>query len=443
MIWGLGLVAFALLGLGAALAYVLGAAGIAGFWLAGQERQLAALPQRLISQVDSFTFLAMPLFILAAEMMTRSGVTRALIDLAALAFRRVRGGLGHVNVATSVFFAGLSGSAVADAAALSTTLVPAMEERGYTRRYAAAITAASAMIGPIIPPSIILIVYGAFMNVSVAALFAGGILPGLLLAVALIAANAFFAWRDDHPAGVRDDAAPRSGVLLRGLPALALPAIIVAGVVFGVVTPTESAVLAVLAAAVLAAAYLRIDAGLSRGALVRRTARVATEALAATAILTGAIFAILFAAAVVGHLLAIQGAPAAVADFAQSLALGMWGSLILLVLILLVAGMVIDITMALVLLVPVLAPAVVAQGVDALHLGIVVCFTLTLGLVTPPLGGVLMVVATVARVPYAALALAVLPFVAVEIAVLACLMAFPEIVLALPRALALWGQPRP
>lgn len=440
MIWALGLVLLGLLGLGAALAHVFGAAGIAGFWLTGQERQLAALPQRLISQVDSFTFLAMPLFILAAEMMTRSGVTRALIDLATLAFRRMRGGLGHVNVATSVFFAGISGSAVADAAALSTTLVPTMEERGYSRRYAAAITAASAMIGPIIPPSIILIVYGAFMNVSVAALFAAGILPGLLLAAALIATNAVFAWRDGHPTGARADAPLGAAVLARGLPALMLPAIIVAGIVFGVVTPTESAVLAVLAAAGLAAVYLRIDAGLAGAELARRTLAVAGQALAATAILTGAIFAILFAAAVAGHLLAIQGAPAAVAAFAQSFGLGLWGSMLLLVVILLVAGMVIDITMALVLLVPVLAPAVVALGADPLHLGIVICFTLTLGLITPPLGGVLMVVATVARIPYASLAVAILPFVAVEVAVLACLVAFPEIVLVLPRALALWGQ---
>lgn len=441
MIWALALALVGLLGLGAALAHVFGAAGIAGFWLTGQERQLAALPQRLISQVDSFTFLAMPMFILAAEMMTRSGVTRALIDLATLAFWRVRGGLGHVNVATSVFFAGISGSAVADAAALSTTLVPAMEERGYSRRYAAAITAASAMIGPIIPPSIILIVYGAFMNVSVAALFAAGILPGLMLAAALIAANAVFAWRDNHPTGTRQGAPAGAAVLVRGLPALLLPAIIVAGIVFGVVTPTESAVLAVLAAAGLAALYLRLDAGLAGRALARRTAAVTGEALAATAILTGAIFAILFAAAVAGHLLAIQGAPAAVAGFAQSFGLGIWGSMVLLVAILLVAGMVIDITMALVLLVPVLAPAVVALGADPLHLGIVICFTLTLGLVTPPLGGVLMVVATVARIPYASLAVAILPFVAVEVAVLACLVAFPDIVLVLPRALGLWDQP--
>lgn len=441
MYWLLGLVSLGFLGLGAALAYVLGAMGIFGFWISGEERQLAALPQRLISQVDSFTFLAMPLFILAAEMMTRSGVTRALIDLATLGFRRVRGGLGHVNVATSVFFAGISGSAVADAASLSTTLVPAMEERGYTRSYAAAITAASAIIGPIIPPSIIMIVYGAFMNVSVAALFAGGILPGLLLAGSLIAANAYFAWRDNHPTGARPDAPGGLVVLARGLPALFLPGIIVAGIVFGVVTPTESAVLAVLAAAGLSALYLWLDTGVTGRALLARTLGVFSGGLSATAILTGAIFAILFAAAVAGHLLALMGAPAAVAGFAQSFDLGMWGSLVLLVVILLVAGMVIDITMALVLLVPVLAPAVVELGADPLHLGIVICFTLTLGLVTPPLGGVLMVVSTIARIPYVTLAIAVLPFVAIEIVVLAALVAFPEIVLFLPRALGLWDQP--
>lgn len=438
MAWALAALSMLALLFGVAIAYVFGAAAMGGFVLLGHERFLAALPQRLMSQVDSFTFLAMPLFILAAEMMTRSGVTRALIDLASYLFRHTRGGLGNVNVGTSVFFAGISGSAVADAAALSTTLVPAMEERGYDRRYAAALTAASAMIGPIIPPSIILIIYGAFMNVSVAALFAAGILPGLLLGAALIAFNILLAWRNGHPTGAQPGDPAGLPVVLRALPALGLPVVIVSGIVFGIATPTESAVVAVVAAAALAGLYLHLDEGLDAATLLRRVATILHEALQSTAILTGAIFAILFASSAAGYLLAIENAPAAIAAFVTGTELSAGGFLVALLALLLVAGMVIDVTMALVLFVPLVAPAAVAMGADPLHLGILICFTLTLGLITPPFGACLMVVATVARVPYPRLALAILPFIAVEIVVLAVLVAFPEISLSLPRALDLW-----
>lgn len=438
MAWGLAAFAIVALLCGVAIAYVFGAVTTGGFVALGHERYLAALPQRLIGQVDSFTFLAMPLFILAAEMMTRSGVTRALIDLANHLFRGTRGGLGNVNVGTSVFFAGISGSAVADAAALSRTLVPAMEERGYSRRYAAAITAASAMIGPIIPPSIILIIYGAFMNVSVAALFAAGILPGLLLASALVVANFFFAWREGHPSGVPAGAAAGRQVVLRALPALALPVVIVSGIVFGVATPTESAVIAVLAAATLAGFYLNRDEGIGGRVLWARVQSILFKALESTAVLTGAIFAILFASSAAGYLLAIESAPAAITGMVAEMELSAMAYLVALLVLLLVIGMIIDVTMALVLFVPLVAPAAVTLGADPLHLGILICFTLTLGLITPPFGACLMIVATVARVPYATLAVAILPFIAVEVLVLGILTLFPDIVLVVPRALDLW-----
>ena len=181
------------------------------------------------------------LFILAGELMNRGGVTKSLIDLSMALIGRLRGGLGHVNIMTSVFFAGISGSAVADAAALSNTLVPAMRERGYTAEYAGAITAASSIIGPIVPPSIILIFYGALMQTSVAALFVAGIMPGLLLAAALFAVNGFFAWRDDHPRVEKGDAPNLFAAIFAALPALCLPIIIVGGIILGWMTPTEAA----------------------------------------------------------------------------------------------------------------------------------------------------------------------------------------------------------
>ena len=199
MIWLAVIALGVLLASGLGLAYVVGATAVLSFFLTDHARYLAILPQKVFSQISVFALLSMPLFILAGELMNRGGVTKTLIDVSMAMVGRIRGGLGHVNIMTSVFFAGISGSAIADAASLSNTLVPAMQERGYSRLYAGAITAASSIIGPIVPPSIILIFYGAIMQTSVAALFVAGILPGLLLAAALFAMNSYFAVRDDHP----------------------------------------------------------------------------------------------------------------------------------------------------------------------------------------------------------------------------------------------------
>jgi len=175
--WIVALVFAVLLLSGTAFAYLMGAVSVVSFLVADKAPYLSILPQRIFAQLDVFAFMAMPLFILTAEIMSRAGVTRSLIDFALSLVGRFRGGLGHVNILTSVFFAGISGSAVADSAALSRTFVPAMAERGYDRVYAGAVTAASSMIGPIIPPSIILIFYGALMSTSVTALFIAGIVP--------------------------------------------------------------------------------------------------------------------------------------------------------------------------------------------------------------------------------------------------------------------------
>ena len=178
---------------GSAIAYLIGASTVIAFLLTGNGEFLAALPQRVLSQLDVFAFMAMPLFILVGDLMNRGGVATALIDLAMSLMGRLKGGLGHVNILTSMFFAGVSGSATADAAAMSNTLVPAMLKRGYSLEYAAAVTAASSVVGPVIPPSVILIFYGAIMGVSVTALFVAAIVPGVLLGITLLLVNGVIA----------------------------------------------------------------------------------------------------------------------------------------------------------------------------------------------------------------------------------------------------------
>jgi len=427
MIWIVPVIAALLLTSGLALAYMIGAASVIAFVVTDNARYLAILPQQIFSKIDVFALMAMPLFILAGEIMNRGGITRALIDLSMALVGRLRGGLGHVNIMTSVFFAGISGSAVADAAALSNTLVPEMRAQGYTNAYASAITAASSIIGPIIPPSIILIFYGALMGTSVTALFLAGILPGLLLAAALFLVNAFYAWRDDHPKMSREEAPRLLPTLRRSAPALLLPLIIVGGIVFGLATPTEAAGIAVFAALGAGMFY----GGISRQGLI--------DSLRRTATLSGSIFMLITAVAALGHLGALERLPETIAATVTDLGLGPLEYLIVLNVIFLLAGMVLDIPVALALLVPLLAPVALAQGADPVHLGIVLCFNLCIGLVSPPLGGCLLVVSAVAQIDYWRLARAVIPFVLVEVVVLAILVAFPEISLVLPRAFGLVG----
>lgn len=424
---------------GVAVSYIAGASAVLAFIALDQARFLAVLPQRVFSQLDVFTFLAMPLFILAGEAMNRGGVTRILINFALLLVGRFKGGLGYVNITTSVFIAGISGSAVADAAATSNTLVPAMKEKGYKADFAAALTAASCVIGPIIPPSIAMIFYGAIMNVSVAAMFAGGIIPGLLVALFLFAYNFWIAQRDDHPGGSNATLPPVRETLLKAIPALAIPITVAGGIIFGFVTPTEAAAIAVLIAVTLIYVYGRLDGAPNKCAL-GETKRICSDALERSVTLTGSIFILLVAAAVFGYLMAILQVPEAISVIVTEVGLPPVGYLLLASAVLFIAGMFLDISMALVLLVPVLIPTAIAGGADPVHVGVISCLNLTLGLISPPFGGCLMVISATTGVSYARLSLAILPFLAVEVLLLIILILLPEITLALPRALGLLSQ---
>tara|TARA_R110002049_G_scaffold70251_1_gene181535 strand:- start:22554 stop:23837 length:1284 start_codon:yes stop_codon:yes gene_type:complete len=418
---------FTLLGLlaGSAIAYVIGASAILTFFAAGREGFMAALPQRLFSQLDVFAFLAMPLFIFAGDLMNRGGLARALIDFCMSFLGRLKGGLGHVNVLTSVFFAGVSGSAVSDAAALGNSLVPEMQRRGYSLSYASAITGASSIIGPIIPPSSILIFYGALMETNVTALFAAGIVPGLLLATVLMAMNAFYAYRDDHPGG-RDDIVPRFiPSLLKALPAMLLPVIILGGTLFGFMTPAEAAAVAVVAA---------LGVGFAYGNMTLKDVGASIER---TAVLLGALFIILCAISTFSYLAALLQWPQAISRTVMAWGLGPLQYLMLVNVIFLIAGMLMDVKAAVALFAPIFVPVALAMGVDPVHLGIVICFNITTGLLSPPLGGVLLILATTVRMDYWKLIRATFPFFVAEVLLLLVLTYVPDISLALPRWLGL------
>lgn len=419
--WPIPLIFVLLLISGTAFAYLMGAVSVLSFVMVGKAQFLSILPQRIFAQLDVFAFMAMPLFILTAEIMTRAGVTRSLIDFALSVVGRFRGGLGHVNVLTSVFFAGISGSAIADSAALSRTFVPEMVARGYNPYYAGAITAASSMIGPIIPPSIIMIIYGGLTGASVAALFAAGILPGILLAVSLMTLNAVMARVGDHPGGSAADVPAFWPSLRRAAPALLLPVVILGSLVLGLATPTEGSAIAVLFALIAGQFYT----GLSW--------RMLLDALEATARLTGTIFIILAAISVLGFLAGQMGWSQMLADWVASIGLTGTGYLFVLVCIFLIAGMFMDTPVAMTLLIPLFAPQALAQGIDPVHLGVVLCFNLCVGLITPPLGKCLVVVAALTELNYWRLAYVALPFVAVQILLLLALAYWPDLSLTVPR----------
>ncbi len=406
---------------GTAFAYLMGAVSVLSFVVVGKAQFLSILPQRIFAQLDVFAFMAMPLFILTAEIMTRAGVTRSLIDFSLSIVGRFKGGLGHVNILTSVFFAGISGSAIADSASLSRTFVPEMEDRGYSRYYAGAITAASSMIGPIIPPSIIMIIYGGLTGASVAALFAAGIIPGLLLAVALMVLNAIIARMRNHPGGASDNLPRFWPSLKRAAPALLLPVVILGSLVLGLATPTEGSAVAVLFALIAGQFYT----GLNREMIM--------DALEATARMTGTIFIILAAISVLGFLAGQMGWSQALADWVESIGLTGTRYLFFLVAIFLVAGMFMDTPVALTLLIPLFAPQAAAQGINEIHLGIVLCFNLCVGLITPPLGKCLVVVSALTNLNYWRLAWTALPFVIVQVLLLLALAYWPELSLTLPR----------
>ncbi len=391
----------------------------------GEARFFTALLSRFYNGIDSFPLMAVPFFILAGEVMSAAGITRALVQFAQAMIGHLRGGLAQMNILSSLLFAGISGSAVADTSALGKVFVPAMAQGGYSHRFAAAVTAASSVIGPIIPPSGIMILYAFVMNVSVGGLFAAGLVPGIMVTAGLFAVTSFIAWRRGYPkAQTRASWTERGEAARKTFLALLTPVILLGGILLGVFTPTE--------AAAVAAAY-----ALFIGLFVQRTLQWSDlpVILKNAAVQSGVVLMLVGAAVTFAWIITVSGLASSLTNLLGGISDDVLLMLLILNIFLLLIGMVLDAGPAILILGPVLAPIFIKLGVEPLHFAIVMCVNLTVGLATPPMGLVLFVASTVSQERVESIAREMLPFLAVEIAVIFLVTYFPSLSMTLPRLL--------
>ncbi len=404
----------------------IGVAGMVGILDMG-PRFMAMAPDRIVAGLDLFPFLAMPFFILAGEIMNRSGITNGLVKLADALVGWLRGGMAHSNMLASVMFAGITGSATADAAAFGNTLVPAMEKAGYKRSYACAVTAAGSIIGPTIPPSTLAIIYGSIMGVSMAGLFAAGILPGLLICIVCMTLIALTAKRKQLPKG-EDGPSFRAVIaaLREGFLAVLLPIFILGSILFGIATPTEAAAIAVAYALFVGGVVYRALTWQDLYAICVRTTRI-----------TGVIFLIIASATILGWWMTFNQIPQAIAEALLAVSSNPQVVIGLIVLLLLVIGMVMDINATLIILAPVLAPLTLQLGMDPVHAGIMIILALNISLMTPPVGACLFVLASVTGEKVETITIELWPFILAEIAILLLIAFWPDLTLFIPRLFGL------
>jgi tripartite ATP-independent transporter DctM subunit len=381
---------------------------------------LAIIPQQTLSAIDTFLLLAIPMFILAGALMGVADITSRLMRFAQSVVGWIRGAMAHVNVMTSVFMAGISGSALADVAATGTTLVPVMKRAGYGSAFSAAVTACSATIGPIIPPSIIMVVIGGLTGISIGRMFLGGVVPGLLAACMFSIICYVVARRRSYPVEAAFDTREVGRSFLAALPSLGLPAIIIGGIVSGAFTPTEAAGVAAVYVILLGLVYRK----LSWGAFYR--------AVVETGVMTGAIMFVVGMAAIFGWILIAENAGQIIVDALTAITEDPRIMLLLVMFALLLLGMLIEILAVLILAIPVLMPLIESAGIDPVHFGVVATVALATGLVTPPFGLSMFLVCKLADVRIEEFVRESVPFLLCLIALIVLMIYVPELVLWLP-----------
>lgn len=417
--------AIVLMVLGFPVAFALAMSAALAVFVGGRYPQLIVFKE-MFTGIDSFPLMAVPFFILAAELMSGGALTIVLLRFAAQFVGHLRGGLGYANVLSLTLFSGISGSALADAAGPGSMMVKMMEKAGYSRAYAASLTASTAVVGPIIPPSIAMIIYAMQdEQVSVGGLFMAGFIPGLLIAAAM----AFVNWRVCRKRGYRSTEprpSARQMVInsVKAVPALLLIVLILVGIRFGIFTPTEASVVAVFYAFFC-------------GKWVYRTLQwSALPGIAArSALLTASVLMVMAASAAFAWVMTVEGMPQAVSQLIVGWDLSPWAFLIAVNILLLIFGIFMEPLPGIMILVPILAPISAALGIDPTHFAMVVIVNLTLGMITPPVGGLLFVTAVATRVSMAELTKELPPFLLAHLVVLILLTFVPALSTWLPRAL--------
>ncbi|WP_428687859.1 TRAP transporter large permease [Roseibium sp.] len=418
---------FMLAAIGTPIAYSILVGSLVYLAVAGQDLALAG-EQIVAGLYESFVLLAVPLFIVAANIMNAGTISERLLRFCVATVGRFRGGLGHVNVVTSLIFSGMSGSAVADAAGIGKIIIDMMTKSGhYTRGYAAAITAASATIGPIIPPSIPMVLYALVSNQSIGYLFLGGIVPGVLMGAVIMGMNTFISTRRGF---AHEDPVPFSELprhTLNAFPALLMPAILLYGIYGGVTTPTEAAAVAAAYALLLAGLFYR---ALTAGALYKILVESARSSAAVGLVIGGAL--------ILNYIVASENIPNQLAGMLVGLDVPPLVFLLGVNLLLLALGCVLDATTIILVIIPLFLPTCRELGIDLVHFGVVAVVNCMIGLITPPYGILLFVINAVSRIPLQEIIAEIWAFLAVLIAALIVLILAPDLILWLPR---MFGYP--
>ncbi len=394
------------------------------FYLAMKGQDLGLAAEQIIQGLyDSFLILAVPLFIIAANIMNAGTISERLLQFCVALVGRFRGGLGHVNVVANMIFAGMSGSAVADAVGLGKIIIGMMTKDGrYSPGYAAAITAAASTIGPIIPPSIPMVMYALVSDTSIGYLFLGGIVPGVMMGIVLMMMNARMARVHNVPVDVAVPMRELPALTARAFPALLMPVILLFGIYGGATTPTEAAAVAALYSLLLATFFYR---ALSFQAL----RGILTESARATA----SVGLIIGAALIFNYIVASENIPASVSSMMQGLNVSPLMFLILVNILFLVLGCLLDATTIILVIIPLFIPTCRALGIDLVHFGVVSVVNCMIGLITPPYGVLLFVINAITGIPLQTIIRSIWPFIGVLVAALAIMIFVPDTVLFVPR----------
>jgi len=410
---------FGLLAAGTPIFLVLGLSAAVLFGFTGQP--LVSIAQKIADELNSSTLMALPLFVMAAAFMRRGGVAKALVDVTIAWFGGMRGALGLVTVVSCTLFAAICGSSVATALAMGTILIPAMLERGYPRHFALGVVGASGTIGIVIPPSLSLILYGLVAEQSVPRLFLAGILPGILQAAMFFGWVLYYSYKHQLPRETAVPFAELSRLSLRALPALSVPIIVMVGIYGGLTTVTE-------AAAVSAMVALLVSLFVYRGFQWTETLDVIADAIKSAA----TIMIIVASALAFGHWMTDSGIPAALVRFTLDHQLHAWQFLLAINVLLLILGCFLEVAATLLVVMPILAPALKPLGVDPVHFAIVFTHNMEIALVHPPVGLNLYVLATISAAPVMEVVKGIWPFLILLLLCLAIITYVPQLSLWLP-----------